>query len=116
MILVSTKDKLFEYNVKGFPKRQSTLSCYEFEIEAAYKKTSESSQTDIKPPKRWDYSDIEFFITKVITRIMDQPIEPDIDLFAHGCDRYSAAPTSIVVTVIFLAYRRSGLKTLCAMR
>ena len=90
MIIVTSPAKPLTYTAKGTIRRQACINEYEAEINAAYDAVAESSQTHISAPDTWDLENVQDYVLRVVTEVMEEPegkIAPDTDLFEIGLDR-----------------------------
>lgn len=100
LIILSKPAKPFLLNDKGTVKGQATLSCYEEEIEAAYKAVEEGS-TDPIVSKVFDPKDlasIQSYVSSVLHETLGRKIEGDEDFFAQGVDSLHAIQLRSTIT------------------
>ncbi|KAI0364205.1 acetyl-CoA synthetase-like protein [Pilatotrama ljubarskyi] len=90
MILVASRSKPFQFNVKGLPRRSVILSQYHEEIEALYQGVEESAQGDLRRPDTWDASSTLSFIRAVVEQTLHRSIPDDGDIFRNGGDSLQA--------------------------
>lgn len=91
MIVVTSPEKPLTYTAKGTIRRQACLNEYEAEINAAYDAVAESSQSHIRVPDTWNVEDIEDYVSRVVTEVMEEPegkLDHHQDLFEVGLDRW----------------------------
>ncbi|KIK57260.1 hypothetical protein GYMLUDRAFT_766757 [Collybiopsis luxurians FD-317 M1] len=109
MIMVTNPSKPVEFTAKGTPRRQATLDVYAPEIDALYEKVENSSQTGVTLPEVLNEESIQFFVQKIVHNIMPVSVDPDADIFQHGCDSLQA---TWIRNALLQALRRSNRNAL----
>lgn len=89
MIIVTSPDKPFSFNIKGYPRRSWILKDYQEDINNLYAVVEESAQSDVAGPVEWSTENISTFLRIVIERVLRKSIPDDADFFRNGCDRYA---------------------------
>ena len=87
MVIVTSPEKPFPYNIKGYPRRKWILKDYQEEISALYAAVEETAQSDVAAPAAWDEDNTRTFLRTVFERVLKKSIPDDADFFRNGCDR-----------------------------
>ncbi|KAH9841046.1 uncharacterized protein C8Q71DRAFT_890574 [Rhodofomes roseus] len=90
MIIVSNPSKPFTYTAKSTARRQAAIDDYAEEIDAAYDRVEESTQSSIPPPSQWDRPTTLDFVRAVINKVLVHNVDDNDDIFQHGCDSLQA--------------------------
>ena len=91
MILVAKPSKPFTYTAKNTARRQAIINDYEQEIEDLYAAVDETTQAMIVPPASWSEDASIAFVRTVVNRVLQHPVEDNVDIFQNGGDRYMAS-------------------------
>ncbi|KAH9841056.1 uncharacterized protein C8Q71DRAFT_436612 [Rhodofomes roseus] len=90
MIIVSNPSKPFTYTAKSTARRQAVIDDYAEEIDAAYDRVEESTQSSIPPPSQWDHPTTLEFVRAVINKVLVHNVDDNDNIFQHGCDSLQA--------------------------
>ncbi|EJF55750.1 acetyl-CoA synthetase-like protein [Dichomitus squalens LYAD-421 SS1] len=93
MIMVTSPEKPFPYNIKGYPRRKWILEDYKDKIAAIYAMVEETAQSDVAAPTAWDHDNTRGFLRAVVERVLKKSIADDADFFRNGCDRHASSAT-----------------------
>ncbi|CCL99493.1 uncharacterized protein FIBRA_01511 [Fibroporia radiculosa] len=91
MILVTSPGKPFEHTAKSTIRRAAVIAKYDDEINAAYDRVEESSQSNIPAPVNWDTDNARSFVRAVVHKVLNHKVKDEDDVFNHGCDSLQAA-------------------------
>ncbi|TFY68318.1 hypothetical protein EVJ58_g1099, partial [Rhodofomes roseus] len=87
---ISNPSKPFTYTAKSTARRQAVIDDYAEEIDAAYDRVEESTQSSIPPPSQWDRPTTLDFVRAVINKVLVHNVDDNDDIFQHGCDSLQA--------------------------
>ena len=118
MVIVTSPEKPFPYNIKGYPRRKWILKDYQEEISALYAAVEETAQSDVAAPAAWDEDSTRTFLRTVVERVLKKSIPDDADFFRNGCDRYITFVIHSTITdsrtnpyCLLLAFKLLGSET-----
>ncbi|CCM00767.1 uncharacterized protein FIBRA_02808 [Fibroporia radiculosa] len=90
MIIIASPAKPFEYTPKSTIRRAAVIAKYDDEINVAYDRVEESSQSSIPAPIQWESENVLPFVRAIVNKVMKHDVMDEDDLFHHGCDSLQA--------------------------
>lgn len=82
---MESPSKPFLYTAKSTVRRALVISEYSAEIEEMY---SSFTVSTVPLPDSWTDDTVKTFVAETVAYAMGRNMDPEADLFQHGCDRY----------------------------
>ncbi|KAI5992475.1 hypothetical protein EDD15DRAFT_2168052 [Pisolithus albus] len=106
MILVANLTKMFDYTLKGTPRRHSIIAAHQAEIDAAYNEFELAPTYTIQGPCEWDVDSIIHWTQNLLQSVLCRLVPLDTDVFLLGCNSLKALRIrSMFVCVLRNAHR-----------